>query len=208
MATSAAEFVPDSLDWETVRAAALGCRGCELWEHATQTVFGEGDLRPGLMLVGEQPGDKEDVAGEPFVGPAGRVLEEGLAGAGIERSSVYLTNVVKHFRWRQKGKRRLHQKPSAGHIAACRPWLEKEIEIVRPRIVVCLGATAAQALIGRDFKVTRDRGRIFERPGRPPLAATVHPSSILREPDESSRRSAMSSFVSDLAGLAHLLQGR
>jgi DNA polymerase len=208
MATTAAAFVPDTEDWEAVRDAAMACRGCDLWENATQTVFGEGDLRPSLMLVGEQPGDKEDLAGEPFVGPAGRVLAEGLEEAGIDRRSVYITNAVKHFRWRKQGKRRLHEKPSSWHITACRPWLEKEIEIVRPQVVVCLGATAAQALIGRDFRVTRDRGKVVERPGLPPLSATVHPSSILRSPDETSRHSAMSSFVADLEQVAARLRPR
>ena len=208
MASSAAEFVPASDDWETVRAAALGCRGCELWENATQTVFGEGDLGSGLMLIGEQPGDQEDLAGQPFVGPAGRVLDEALAEAGIDRGLVYVTNAVKHFRWRKQGKRRLHEKPSTRQIAACRPWLEKEIEIVRPRVVVCLGATAAQALLGPEFRVTKDRGKVFERPGLPPLSATVHPSSILRAPDESSRRSAMSSLVADLAAAGRRLPPR
>jgi DNA polymerase len=208
MPTSAADFLPDSDDWETVRQAAIGCRGCDLWENSTQTVFGEGDLRPSLMLVGEQPGDREDLAGEPFVGPAGRLLDEGLAAAGIDRQTVYLTNAVKHFRWRQKGKRRLHEKPSAAQIAACRPWLEKEIFIVRPRVVVCLGATAAQALLGKEFRVTRDRGKVLERSGLPPLTATVHPSSILRAADAASRDSAMRLFVSDLAAAARLLPAR
>jgi uracil-DNA glycosylase len=208
MASSAAEFVPDSSDWEVVREAALGCRGCELWQTGTQTVFGEGDLGSGLMLVGEQPGDKEDLAGRPFVGPAGRVLDEALEEAGIERGLVYVTNAVKHFRWRPQGKRRLHEKPSTRHIAACRPWLEREIAIVRPKVVVCLGATAAQALLGPDFRVSRDRGKVFEREGLPPLAATVHPSSILRSPDEVSRHSAMSSFVADLAAAGRLLPRR
>jgi len=205
---TAAEFLPDSLDWETVREAARSCRGCDLWQNATQTVFGEGDLGPRLMLVGEQPGDKEDLAGQPFVGPAGRVLGEALAEAGIDRGDVYLTNAVKHFKWRQKGKRRLHEKPSSLEIGACRPWLDREIEIVRPEVIVCLGATAAQALLGRDFKVSRDRGRSFQRDGLPPLAATVHPSSILRSPDAVSRHSAMSSFVADLAAIARRLPGR
>ncbi|HVD01456.1 MAG TPA: UdgX family uracil-DNA binding protein [Candidatus Dormibacteraeota bacterium] len=208
MASSAAEFVPGSDDWEELRAAALGCRGCELWENATQTVFGEGDLGSRLMLVGEQPGDKEDLIGRPFVGPAGRVLEEALAEAGIDREAVYVTNAVKHFHWRKQSQRRLHEEPRSRHVAACRPWLEKEIEIVRPRVVVCLGATAAQALLGPDFRVTRERGKLFERPGLPPLSATVHPSSILRAPDESSCQAAMSSFVADLAAAGRRLPHR
>ena len=208
MAASAAQFVPDTDDWESVREAALRCRGCELWENATQTVFGEGDVGSLMMLVGEQPGDKEDLAGQPFVGPAGRVLDEALFEAGIDRRLVYVTNAVKHFRWRRQGRRRLHQKPSTRHIAACRPWLAKEIEIIRPKVVVCLGATAAQALLGPQFKVTRERGKVFERPGLPALSATVHPSSILRSPDETSRHSAMSSFVADLAAAGRLLPPR
>jgi uracil-DNA glycosylase len=208
MATSAAAFVPDSQDWETVREAALACRGCKLWRDATQTVFGEGDVGSRLMLVGEQPGDMEDLAGQPFVGPAGRVLDQALEEAGIDRGLVYVTNAVKHFRWRRQGKRRLHEKPSNGHVAACRPWLEREIAIVRPPVVVCLGATAAQALLGKDFRVTRDRGRVFERPGLPPISATVHPSSILRAPDEASRHSAMTGLVSDLAAAGRLLPPR
>jgi DNA polymerase len=190
------------MDWETVRSAAAGCHGCELWEKATQTVFGEGDLKPRLMLVGEQPGDREDEAGQPFVGPAGRVLGEALAQAGIARGDVYLTNAVKHFRWRQQGKRRLHEKPSSRHIAACRPWLDRENEIVRPAAIVCLGATAAQALIGKEIRIMRDRGLVYRRDGLPPLTATIHPSSILRSPDAVSRSSAMSSFVTDLGAAA------
>lgn len=203
--TSAAAFVPEADDWEAVREAALTCRGCPLWERATQTVFGEGDLRARLMLVGEQPGDKEDLAGQPFVGPAGRLLDEALVDAGIDRTDVYVTNAVKHFKWRQKGKRRLHEKPNTFEISACRPWLDKEMEIVRPRGIVLLGATAAQGLLGRDFKVTKSRGQIQRLEGLPPLAATVHPSSILRAPDDVSRRHAFEGFVADLKAISSAL---
>src|SRR5919204_5009106 len=205
MATSAAAFVPPVNDWEAVREAALGCRGCDLWARATQTVFGEGDLGAELMLVGEQPGDKEDLAGQAFVGPAGRVLNEALDEAGIDRDAVYVTNVVKHFKWREKGKRRLHEKPNTFEISACRPWLEKEIEIVRPHGIVLLGSSAAQALLGRDFKVTKSRGEVQRRDGLPPLAATIHPSSILRSPDEVSRQHAYEDFVADLRSIRRAL---
>lgn len=206
-ATSAAPFVPTAGDWEAVREAALTCRGCPLWERATQTVFGEGDLSARLMLVGEQPGDKEDLAGQPFVGPAGRMLDEALTDAGIDRSDVYVTNAVKHFKWRQQGKRRLHEKPNTFEISACRPWLEKEIEIVRPHGLVLLGATAAQGLLGRSFKVTQSRGQIQRLEGFPPMAATVHPSSILRSPDDVSRRHAYEGFVADLKLISETLDG-
>jgi DNA polymerase len=205
MAMSAAPFVPAVPDWETVREAALGCRGCDLWQRATQTVFGEGDLRSELMLVGEQPGDKEDLAGQPFVGPAGKLLDDALVDAGIDRGAVYVTNVVKHFKWRVQGKRRLHEKPNSLEISACRPWLEKEIEIVRPHGIVLLGASAAQALLGREFKVTKSRGEVVRREGFPPLAATVHPSSILRSPDDVSRRHAFEAFVADLRSIRSAL---
>lgn len=188
-----------------VRAAAAGCQACDLWKLGTQTVFGEGAERAQLMLVGEQPGDKEDVAGRPFVGPAGRVLDEALEEAGIDRSSVYLTNAVKHFKWEERGKRRLHKRPDAAEVAACRPWLDREIELVRPRVVVCLGATAAQALLGRSFRVTRQRGEMFPQPEGHVLTATVHPSSILRAPDAATREAEMTAFVGDLRVVAKLL---
>ena len=167
---------------DALRAEAAGCRACPLWQSATQTVFGEGPRLAALMLVGEQPGDHEDLEGRPFVGPAGALLDRALEEAGIERSTVYLTNAVKHFKWTPKGKRRIHQKPNAAEVEACRPWLEAEIAAVRPTLVVALGAVAAQALLGRGFRVTRHRGEVFPQPEGPPITATVHPSSILRAP--------------------------
>jgi DNA polymerase len=192
---------------EEVRTAAAGCQACDLWRTGTQTVFGEGAVGAELMLVGEQPGDKEDLAGRPFVGPAGRVLDQGLEEAGIDRSKVYVTNAVKHFKWKAQGKRRLHQKPNAEEIAACRPWLDAELAAVAPRIVVCLGATAAQALLGRGFRVTKQRGQFVEGLIGPALTATVHPSSILRAPDEATRQAEMAAFVDDLRTVAKRLAG-
>jgi len=181
-----------------LREAAAGCRACDLWEKATQTVFGEGGAGARMMLVGEQPGDKEDLEGKPFVGPAGRILDEGLQAAGIDRSRVYVTNAVKHFRFTQRGKRRLHEKPNAQQVRACRPWLESEISVVKPHIIVLLGATAAQAVMGPAFRVSKQRGEIMPSPLGIPVLATVHPSSILRATDDASRESAMASFIADL----------
>jgi DNA polymerase len=181
-----------------LREAAAGCRACDLWEKATQTVFGEGATGARMMLVGEQPGDKEDLEGKPFVGPAGRVLDEGLQAAGIDRSRVYVTNAVKHFRFTQRGKRRLHEKPNAQQIRACKPWLESEISIVKPHIIVLLGATAAQAVMGPAFRVSTQRGEVMPSPLGIPVLATVHPSSILRATDDASREAAMASFIADL----------
>ena len=188
-----------------VAAAATRCRACDLWKTGTQTVFGQGPRDARLMFIGEQPGDAEDKQGEPFVGPAGRLLDEALEAAGIDRTSVYVTNAVKHFKWRPKGKRRIHEKPSAGEIAACRPWLDTEIELVKPRAIVCLGATAAQALLGPSFRVTAERGKLRSSPLAPRVVATVHPSSILRAPDDASRRTDMSAFVRDLRTVKKLL---
>jgi uracil-DNA glycosylase len=204
---SAADFLPERVSLSTLRVAARGCTACPLWRTGTQTVFGEGLKRASLMLVGEQPGDKEDLAGRPFVGPAGRLLDEALAEAGIERAEAYVTNVVKHFKWEPRGKRRIHQKPNWGEIAACRPWLEAELAVVSPLVLVCLGATAAQALLGRALRVTRDRGKLLETPLAPVAVATVHPSSILRAPDRETRAREQASFVDDLrvaAGAARL----
>jgi len=188
--------VEHSLD--QVRAAAAACRACELWKCGTQTVFGEGSEHAELMLVGEQPGDKEDLAGRPFVGPAGHILDQALEDAGIDRSTVYVTNAVKHFKWEARGKRRLHKRPASAEIAACRPWLDQEIELVRPKVVVCMGATAAQALLGRSFKVTKQRGELFPQPQGHVITATVHPSSILRAPDPAARNAEMAAFTRDL----------
>src|SRR3954468_4757218 len=190
---------------ETLRVEAAGCQACDLWKTGTQTVFGEGSADAEIMLVGEQPGDQEDKQGLPFVGPAGRVLDEALEAAGIDRSKVYVTNVVKHFKWTAQGKRRIHKKPNAEEIGACRPWLEAEIETVKPRLLVCLGATAAQALLGRSFKVTQQRGQLVDSPLAPKVVATVHPSSILRSSDDESRRVEMKRFVEDLRAAADAL---
>src|SRR5688572_13737537 len=189
-------------------AAARGCQACRLWRNATQTVFGNSEPRkkPRLMLVGEQPGDREDVAGEPFVGPAGRLLDDALEAAGIDRHTAYLTNVVKHFSWEERGKRRIHKKPKADEIRACRPWLEAELAAIGPELVICLGATAAQALLGTGFKVTEDRGKVFQSALAPRIMATVHPSSILRAPDDESRESELKSFIADLAIAARVLR--
>ncbi len=202
MPGSAADFLPPRRTLPTLREAAAGCRGCGLWKDATQTVFGEGTRKAELMLVGEQPGDKEDLAGEPFVGPAGRLLDEVLEQMGIDRSAVYLTNAVKHFKWRPRGKRRLHQTPRAGEVEACRPWLEAEIEAVSPRAVVALGGTAAKALFGSKVRVMRDRGRELETALAPIGAVTIHPSAILRLRDHGEREDARAAMVADLSAVA------
>jgi uracil-DNA glycosylase len=196
------ELLPDRPTLGTVREVAAGCKACELYKRGTQTVFGEGPGKAELMLVGEQPGDAEDLAGHPFVGPAGRLLDAALEEAGIDRRHVYVTNVVKHFKWEPRGKRRIHAKPNAAEIGACRPWLEVEIALVKPRILVCLGATAAQALLGKSFKVSRQRGTLVPSPLAPIVSATVHPSSILRAPDDETRREEMRRFVEDLRTIA------
>ncbi|HEV8229917.1 MAG TPA: UdgX family uracil-DNA binding protein [Candidatus Limnocylindria bacterium] len=194
---------PNSL--RSVGEAAKDCRGCDLWARATQTVFGEGPRSASVVMVGEQPGDKEDLAGHPFVGPAGRILDEALEEAGIDRKRVFVTNAVKHFKWRAAGKRRLHDKPNAAQVAACRLWLELELRLVKPDIVVALGATAAQALLGRAFRVTKDRGKVVSSPLAPRVVATVHPSSILRAPDDESRQAEMRAFIRDLRAVAKLM---
>ena len=183
---------------EQLREAAATCQACDLYLNATQTVFGEGEEHSRMMLIGEQPGDQEDLQGKPFVGPAGRLLEKALDEAGIDRRRVYVTNAVKHFRWTRRGKRRLHEKPNAGQVRACRPWLEAEIEVVRPRMLVLLGATAAQSVMGPAFRVSKQRGEVLESPFGIPVVATVHPSSILRATDDESRDAAMDSFIKDL----------
>jgi uracil-DNA glycosylase len=205
---TAAPFVPDRPTLPKLRAAAAGCTGCHLYTLGTQTVFGEGSSDADVVFVGEQPGDQEDLAGRPFVGPAGRVLDEGLAAAGIDRSQVYVTNAVKHFKWEPRGKRRIHQKPNWAEMTACRPWLEAELAVVKPDVLVCLGATAAQSLLGRQFRVTKMRGVPVESELAPNVLATVHPSSILRAPDEGARQEAMRDFVRDLKAVAKLIRSR
>ena len=199
------ELLPPESTLPAVRDISRGCKACDLYLRGTQTVFGEGPATAEVMMVGEQPGDAEDLAGHPFVGPAGKLLDRALEDAGIDRARVYVTNVVKHFKWEPRGKRRIHAKPNAGEIGACRPWLETEIALVKPRVLVCLGATAAQALLGRAFKVTQQRGQFVESPLAPLVTATVHPSSILRAPDDESRREEMRAFVADLKQVARQL---
>jgi DNA polymerase len=199
------ELIPEDPDLEQLRAIAAGCTGCDLYRDATQTVFGRGAVPAEVMLVGEQPGDNEDKQGLPFVGPAGRLLDGALDQAGILEPVRYVTNVVKHFKWVARGKRRIHKKPNMGEIRACMPWLETELEIVRPRALVCLGATAAQALLGRDFKVTEKRGELLDSPLAPVVMATVHPSSILRG-DQADRARELDAFTRDLAGVAAALR--
>jgi DNA polymerase len=193
---------------QSLRDQAAGCRACPLWQRGTQTVFGEGVPRAKVMLVGEQPGNDEDLAGRPFVGPAGRLLDRALEQAGIDRRRVYVTNVVKHFKWEPRGKRRIHAKPNAAEIAACRPWLDAELELIKPEVLVCLGATAAQALLGRTFRVSQERGRFVPSPLAPHVLATVHPSAILRAPDDETRHAEMARFVDDLEKVGALLRRR
>jgi uracil-DNA glycosylase family protein len=201
---SAADFLPPTRDLKQLREASAGCRGCHLWQVGTRTVFGEGAREAEVMFVGEQPGDHEDRAGRPFVGPAGRVLDDALLAAGIDRDTTYVTNAVKHFKWQARGKRRIHQKPSWTEMAACRPWLEAELEAIQPRVLVLLGATAAQTLLGRQFRVTQSRGTLLESDLAEHVTATVHPSSILRgEPEERDR--SFAAFVDDLRVVADLL---
>jgi uracil-DNA glycosylase len=189
---------PDTSSLSEVREAARECTACHLYKRATQTVFGEGPKDVPIMLVGEQPGDYEDLAGRPFVGPAGKIMDRALEEAGIDRKEVYVTNAVKHFKWEPRGKRRIHQKPNSREIAACRPWLEAELRLVKPKLLVCLGATAAQAIFGPSFRVTRERGKVLSSKFAPRVLATVHPSSLLRQPDEESRDREYKRFVVDL----------
>jgi DNA polymerase len=199
---TAASLIPEQPTLEKLREAAAGCKACPLWETGTQTVFGEGSPDADVVFVGEQPGDREDIEGRPFVGPAGKLFDEALVEAGIDRSQVYVTNVVKHFKWKPQGKRRIHQKPNWREIAACRPWLDAEVAVLKPRVLVCLGATAAQALLGRDFRVSRQRGELVDSPLAPNTIATVHPSSILRAED---RDVQFREFVRDLEKVAGLI---
>src|SRR5207248_9558095 len=198
MPASAADLVPSRPSLPKLREAAAGCRACPLWEHATQTVFGAGSRSSVAMRVGEQPGDREDREGAPFVGPAGRVLDEALAQAGIDRRAVYVTNAVKHFKWEPRGKRRIHAKPSWSELAACRPWLQAELAVVRPEVLVCLGATAAQSLLGRQFRVTKQRGEWVESDLAEHVTATIHPSAILSQQDDDTRHRASRAFGGDL----------
>jgi uracil-DNA glycosylase family protein len=191
----------------SLAAAAQGCMACDLYKNATQAVMGEGPPQAALFFVGEQPGDQEDLSGRPFVGPAGKVFDEILIEAGIAREEIYVTNAVKHFKWEARGKRRIHAKPNAGEVRACRPWLEAELELVKPRIIVCLGATAAQSLMGSKFRVTVERGKFFETPWAPWLTATIHPSAILRMPDEAMKEEARAQLVEDLRRVAERLRG-
>jgi uracil-DNA glycosylase family protein len=208
VAQTAAGLIPPEADLDRLRTIAAGCTACDLYKLGTQTVFGEGVERAEVMFVGEQPGDREDIEGRPFVGPAGRLLDSALEEAGIDRTKVYVTNAVKHFKWEPKGKRRIHKKPNGAEINACKPWLEAEIDRIRPRIVVALGATAAQALLGRDFRVSKQRGEFFDWPSSDGVrvTATVHPSSILRAPDDA-RAAEIAEFTRDLASVAKLIEG-
>lgn len=205
---SAEALIPRTLTVSNLQRSAHDCRACDLWRNATQTVFGEGPSRARVMFIGEQPGDQEDRQGHPFVGPAGRFLDEALVEAGVDRSEVYVTNVVKHFKWEaaQRGKRRIHKKPRQSEIEACRPWLDAELKVVKPQVAVCLGASAAQALLGKKFRVTRDRGLLVPSDLAPQVMATTHPASILRAPDSRSREQQRREFVRDLKKVADLLK--
>lgn len=202
---SAEDLIPKNPTLTTLQKNAADCKACDLWENATQTVFGEGKRRAKIMFVGEQPGNEEDFEGKPFVGPAGRLLDEALKKAGIDREQTYVTNVVKHFKWEPRGKRRIHKKPNNTEINACRPWLEAEIATVKPKIIVCLGATAAQTLLGKEFRVSRQRGQLISSPLAPIVLATVHPSSIFRAIDDRSRREEMERFIDDIRLVASKL---
>jgi uracil-DNA glycosylase family protein len=206
--TSADDLIPEQLTLPSLKAAAAECKACDLWKKGTQTVFGEGRRRAKVLFVGEQPGNEEDLTGKPFVGPAGRLFDEALAEAGIDRKQTYITNVVKHFKWEPRGKRRIHKKPNAVEIKACRPWLEAEIALVKPQVIVALGATAAQSLLGPKFRVTKQRGKFLESTLAPYIMATVHPSSILRAPDDETRRLEYRHFVDDLKKLARVMSDK
>jgi DNA polymerase len=203
---SAAPWVPERPTLSKLQAAAKTCRGCQLWKRATQTVFGEGARASRVLFVGEQPGDREDLEGRPFVGPAGKLLDRALGEAGVDRSLAYVTNVVKHFKWEPRGKKRIHQKPNAVEISACRPWLDAELAVIKPKVLVCLGATAAQALLGKSFRVTRHRGEFVGSDLAPYVMATVHPSSLLRAPDDATRRRETARFVRDLEKVRRALE--
>ena len=204
--SSAEDFFPDRKSLKAFREAAAECQACDLWKTGTQTVFGEGARRVKVMFVGEQPGNEEDLSGKPFVGPAGRLLDDALDTAGIDRKQTYVTNVVKHFKWEPRGKRRIHKKPNSLEIAACRPWLEAEIALIKPDVIVALGATAAQSLLGPKFRVTKQRGEFIPSTLAPYVMATVHPSSILRAPDDETRHLEMRLFIDDLKKLAKVIK--
>ena len=204
MPTSAAPYIPERPTLRTLQDAAQSCRGCDLYAHATQAVFGEGPKSSHIVFVGEQPGDEEDRKGHPFVGPAGKLLDRALTEAAIDRSQVYVTNAVKHFKFEERGKRRLHKKPSGLEIKACRPWLEAELKLIQPEILVCLGATAAQTIFGSAYRLTQERGRFVENSWAPHTTSTVHPSAILRAPDEEQRHAEYQKFVSDLKKVQRL----
>jgi uracil-DNA glycosylase len=204
-AADAAPFVPRGATLEQLRDAAQLCQGCDLYRNATQAVLGEGPSTARVVMVGEQPGDKEDLAGRPFVGPAGALLNRALEDAGIARSEVYVTNAVKHFKFEERGKRRIHKKPSDKEIVACRPWLNAELALVRPEVIVCLGATAARAVIGKEHRLLKERGRFFDHPMAASVTATVHPSAILRSPDPTQRRADYDAFVQDLKAVRQKL---
>jgi DNA polymerase len=204
--TTASNYIPEKATLRVLRQAVQSCRGCDLYRCATQAVFGEGPAKPRIMMVGEQPGNDEDLQGRPFVGPAGKLLNRTLEEAGIQRADVYVTNAVKHFKFEERGKRRLHKKPRASEVRACRPWLEAEAARLRPEIIVCLGATAAQSILGNAFRLTRERGKFVEHPWAPRVTATVHPSAILRAPDEEQRHLAYRAFVADLEQVRRALK--
>ena len=204
--STATEYIPPHPTLEALRSSARDCKACDLWLRGTQTVFGEGARHAKVMFVGEQPGDKEDLEGKPFVGPAGALLDKALAEAGIDRRQTYVTNAVKHFKWEPRGKRRIHKKPNAIEISACRAWLDAEIEVVKPQVIVCLGATAAQSLLGNAFRVTKQRGQLLPFREGVAIAATVHPSSVLRAPDDEARHREMQLFIADLRVIAKLVQ--
>lgn len=203
---SAADYLPERLSLRSLREAAATCHGCDLYKGATQTVFGEGNAHAGVMLVGETPGDREDIEGHPFIGPAGRLLDRAMDAAGIVRSDIYITNAVKHFKYIVRGKRRIHAKPKQIEIRACRPWLEAEIKTVRPKVVVAMGATAAQTLLGSTFRLTKHRGEVLSTELAPHIVTTVHPSSILRAPDDETRHREMAHFIDDLRNVSAVLR--
>lgn len=202
---TAKPLIPKNPSLASLRAAAADCKACPLWQLGTQTVFGEGPARPRIMFVGEQPGDQEDLQGHPFVGPAGKLLDKALEEAGLERNEIYITNAVKHFNWEPRGKRRIHKKPNTLEITACKPWVEAEIDVLEPEVIVCLGAIAAQALLGKQFRVSVSRGQFVDSALAPYVLATVHPASLLRAPDEETRRLEIKRFVDDLRQVANLL---